>query len=125
MPNLTDRGLDAFSSVLYKGQAFQLEETDAFHRWLGSLADRRAMTRIVDRLKRVSNGNFGDVRPARSGVSEIRIDYGPGYRIYFFRRGKPLVVLLCGGDKKTQKADIAAAIRLKDEIERSDRDKAV
>jgi len=117
--------LDQSGPVLYKGHAFQLAETDVFHRWLGLLADRRAKARITDRLKRASNGNFGDVKPAGSGVSEMRIDYGPGYRVYFFRRGKELVILLCGGDKKTQKTDIATAIRMKDEIERRDRDKAV
>jgi putative addiction module killer protein len=116
--------VDSSRSVLYKGQAFQLAETDEFHNWLGSLADRRAKARIVDRLKRASNGNFGDVKPAGSGVSEMRIDYGPGYRVYFFRRGKELVILLCGGDKKTQKADIARAVRMKGEIERSGGDKA-
>jgi putative addiction module killer protein len=117
--------LDPLSHVLYIGQAFQLGETDVFHRWLGSLADLRAKARILDRLKRASNGNFGDVKPAGSGVSEMRIDYGPGYRVYFFRRGKELVILLCGGDKKTQKADIAEARRLKDEIEQSGEAKAV
>jgi putative addiction module killer protein len=117
--------LDPAPNVLYKGQTFQLAETDVFHRWLGSLADRRAMARIVDRLKRASNGNFGDVKPAGSGVSEMRIDYGPGYRVYFFRRRKELVILLCGGDKKTQKADIAEAKRLKGEIEQSGGDQAV
>ncbi|HET9811273.1 MAG TPA: type II toxin-antitoxin system RelE/ParE family toxin [Sphingomicrobium sp.] len=111
--------VDSSKDVLYKGQAFRLAETDEFHRWLGSLADRRAMARIVDRLKRASNGNFGDVKPAGSAVSEMRIDYGPGYRVYFFRRGKELVILLCGGDKKTQKADIGRALRMKEEIERS------
>jgi putative addiction module killer protein len=119
------RDIDNLDNVSYKGQAFQLEETDVFHSWLGSLRDRRAMARIVDRLKRASNGNFGDVKPAQDGVSELRIDYGPGYRVYFFRRGKELVILLCGGDKKTQKADIAHAKRLKDEIEQSGEAKAV
>jgi putative addiction module killer protein len=117
--------LDFTRSVLYKGQSFQLAETDEFHRWLGSLADRRAMARIVDRLKRASNGNFGDVKPVGSGVSEMRIDYGPGYRVYFFRRGKELVILLCGGDKRTQDADIAKAKRLKGEIERSGGNKTI
>ena len=102
-----------------------MAETDVFHRWLGSLADRRARARIVERLKRASNGNFGDVKPVGSGISEMRIDHGPGYRVYFFRRGKALVVLLCGGDKKKQKADIAQAVRLKEEIERRDEDEAV
>ena len=116
--------VDKSRAVLYKGHVFQLAETDDFHRWLGSLSDRRAMARIVDRLKRASNGNFGDVKPAGSGVSEMRIDYGPGYRVYFFRRGKELIVLLCGGDKKTQKMDIAEALRM-EEIERSGQDKTV
>ncbi len=122
---MTNDELDRKQPVLYKGHAFQLEETDEFHRWLGSLADRRAMARILDRVKRASNGNFGDVKPAGSGVSEMRIDYGPGYRVYFFRRGKALVILLCGGDKKTQSSDIAEAIRMKGEIEKRGRDKTV
>ncbi|MEJ2408499.1 MAG: type II toxin-antitoxin system RelE/ParE family toxin, partial [Novosphingobium sp.] len=74
--------------------------------------------RIADRLKRASNGNFGDHKSVQDGVFEMRIDYGPGYRVYYFRRGKELVILLCGGDKRTQKADIAQAKRLKAEIER-------
>lgn len=123
--NPDEKDFDPTTPVLYKGQAFQLAETVVFYHWLGSLADRRARARIVDRLKRASNGNFGDVKPARSGVSEMRVDYGPGYRVYFFRRGKELVILLCGGDKKTQKADIARAVRMKDEIERRGGDKAV
>jgi putative addiction module killer protein len=117
--------VDSSKPVLYKGQAFQLAETDAFHHWLGSLADRRAVARIVDRIKRASNGNFGDAKPVGSGVSEMRIDHGPGYRVYFFRRGKALVILLCGGDKKSQRADIAEAVRMKEEIEGSDPNAAV
>lgn len=108
---------DKHSVVLYEGQAFQLAETDVFHRWLGSLADRRAAVRIVDRIKRASNGNFGDAKPVGSGVSEMRIDTGPGYRVYFFRRCKELVILLCGGDKKSQTVDIANAMQMKKEIE--------
>lgn len=119
------KGIDNSTPVLYKGQTFQLAETDEFHHWLGSLGDRRAVTRIVDRIKRASNGNFGDAKPVGSGVSEMRIDYGPGYRVYFFRRGKTLVMLLCGGDKQSQKADIAQAIRMKEEIEQGDKDEAV
>jgi putative addiction module killer protein len=117
--------IDRSFPVLYKGHVFQLAETDEFHRWLGSLADRRVIARIVDRLKRASNGTFGDVKPAGSGVSEMRIDYGPGYRVYFFRRGRELVMLLCGGGKKRQDADIVKAQRLKEEIERSGGDKTV
>ena len=121
---MTDQ-VDKWPSVLYKGHAFQLAETDEFQRWHGSLADRRAAARIVDRIKRASNGNFGDAKAVGSGISEMRIDYGPGYRVYFFRRGKELVILLCGGDKKSQKADIANAVRMKEEIECSGEDKAV
>lgn len=117
--------IDNQHSVLYKGQVFQLVETDAFHAWLGSLADRRARARIADRIQRASNGNFGDAKPVGSGISEMRIDTGPGYRVYFFRRGKELVILLCGGDKKTQKADIAQAMRMKGEIEFSGKNKAI
>ena len=117
--------LESSSSVLHKGHAFQLAETDTFHHWLGSLSDRRAKARIIDRTKRASNGNFGDAKAVGSGVSEMRIDYGPGYRVYFFRRGKELVILLCGGDKKSQQTDIAQAVRMKEEIERSGKDKAV
>jgi putative addiction module killer protein len=117
--------LDRKSSVLYKGHAFQLAETDEFHHWLGSPADGRAKARIIDRIKRASNGNFGDAKAVGSGVSEMRIDYGPGYRVYFFRRGKELVILLCGGDKKSQQTDIAQAVRMKEGIERSGKDEAV
>jgi len=119
------KDLDLFPSVLYKGQAWRLAESERFHDWLGSLADRRARARVVERLKRASNGNFGDVKPVGSGVSEMRVDYGPGYRVYFFRRGKELVILLCGGDKRTQDADIALAIRMKGEIEQRGEDEAV
>jgi putative addiction module killer protein len=117
--------LESPAAVSYKGQAFELAETDEFHYWLDSLVNRRAATRIVDRIKRASNGNFGDAKSVGSGVSEMRIDYGPGYRVYFFRRGKALVVLLCGGDKGSQRADIAKAIRMKNEIEESGEAKTV
>ncbi len=97
-----------------------MAETLVFSDWLGFLRDRRAMAKIVDRLKRASNGNFGDRKSAGGGVFEMRIDYGPGYRVYYFQRGKQLVILLCGGDKRTQDTDIAEAKRLKEEIERQD-----
>lgn len=106
--------------VLYTGQAFRLLETSVFADWLGSLRDRRAMAKIVDRLKRASNGNFGDHKSVKGGVFEMRIDTGSGYRVYYFQRGKELVILLCGGDKRTQDADVAEAKRLKEEIERRD-----
>ncbi len=116
---MTDK-IDNSEPVRYIGQAFELVETSVFSDWLGTLRDRRARTKVLDRLKRASNGNFGDCKSVKDGVSELRIDYGPGYRVYFFQRGKELVILVCGGDKRTQQADIAQAKRLKEEIEQED-----
>jgi putative addiction module killer protein len=76
------------------------------------LRDRQARARITVRIRRLSLGNPGDVKPVGGGVSEMRVDYGPGYRIYFVSRGELLVVLLCGGDKRTQGRDIERAIKL-------------
>ncbi|MGB7418554.1 MAG: type II toxin-antitoxin system RelE/ParE family toxin [Erythrobacter sp.] len=95
-------------------------ETSVFSDWLGSLRDQRARAKIVTRLVRLADGNFGDRKSVKDGVFELRIDYGPGYRVYLFQRGKELVILLCGGDKRTQKVDIASAKRLKEEIESTD-----
>lgn len=117
---MTNDDVDRKQLVLYKGQVFQLEETPVFAKWLGSVRDRKAKTKIADRLKRASSGNFGDYRSVQGGVFELRVDCGPGYRVYFFQRGKELVILLCGGDKRTQDADIAYAKRLKVEIEKHD-----
>ena len=89
-----------------------VERTDEFAVWLTSLRDHQARARINKRIMRLANGNFGDVAAVGQGVSELRIHYGPGYRIYFVQRGAVLVVLLCGGDKSTQSADIATAERL-------------
>ncbi len=112
--------LDKPENVLYKGQSYQLAETTEFARWFGSLRDVRAVAKIADRLKRASNGNFGDHKSVKGGVFEMRVDYGPGYRVYFFRRGNELVILLCGGDKRSQDDDITRAKRLKEEIEGRD-----
>ena len=88
-------------------------QSETFARWLTKLKDRQAVARINARIRRLSDsGNFGDVKPAREGVSEMRIDYGPGYRTYCMRRGPFLVVLLAGGDKSTQDADIKRAIEI-------------
>jgi len=114
------RDLDNSSNVLYTGQSYRLAETTEFARWLESLRDIRAIAKIADRLKRASNGNFGDHKSVKGGVFEMRIDYGPGYRVYFFQRGKELVILLCGGDKRSQDEDVARAKRLKEEIESRD-----
>lgn len=81
-----------------------------FESWFNSLRDRQAQARINARIRRLSLGNSGDARPVGSGVSELRIDYGPGYRVYYVQRGAVLALLLCGGDKRTQDADIKRAI---------------
>ncbi len=89
----------------------EIIQSETFARWLGKLKDRAAVMRINARLRRLTEtGNFGDAKPVREGVSEMRIDYGPGYRLYFIQTGPVLVVLLAGGDKSTQDADIKRAI---------------
>ena len=90
----------------------EIVESATFKRWIRTLCDRRAVARINARLRNVSLGNLGDVRPVGGGISEMRIHYGPGYRIYFMHRGLTLVVLLCGGDKGSQQRDIERAKRL-------------
>ena len=90
----------------------EVRQTDVYAQWFDSLRDRQARARILARIRRLSLGNPGDVRPVGEGVSELRIDYGPGYRVYFVQRGQTLVVLLAGGDKRTQARDIKAALDL-------------
>jgi len=90
----------------------EIAKSATFEKWFLSLRDRQARLRISARIRRLSLGNPGDIKPVGSGVSEMRIDYGPGYRVYFTRRGRLLAVLLCGGDKRTQDADIRLAIEI-------------
>lgn len=90
----------------------ELKQTAAFAKWESHLRDKRAKTMIASRLARLVHGLPGDVEPVGEGVSELRIHYGPGYRVYFQQRGVVLIVLLCGGDKKTQARDIATAKKL-------------
>jgi putative addiction module killer protein len=87
----------------------EIRKTADFDKWLKKLKDQNAKARIAARIQRLAFGNPGDAKPVGEGVSELRIDYGPGYRIYCMQRGKALIVLLCGGDKSTQAADIATA----------------
>lgn len=87
----------------------EVRKTRQFLDWLRALKDLQAIARIQIRIDRLSLGNAGDVGPVGEGVSELRIDYGPGYRVYFVQRGKTFVLLLCGGDKKTQQRDISRA----------------
>jgi putative addiction module killer protein len=91
--------------------------TSAFDAWFAALADRQAKVRIQARIDRLEHGNAGDWKPVSAGVAEMRIDYGPGYRVYFIRHGMEVVILLAGGDKSTQARDIKAALRLGKEWE--------
>ncbi|WP_159586393.1 type II toxin-antitoxin system RelE/ParE family toxin [Chelativorans xinjiangense] len=97
-----------------------LKQTETFRKWRERLKDRRARTLIASRLDRLAYGHTGDVSPVGNGVSELRIHYGPGYRIYFTQRGDKIIVLLCGGDKSTQTKDIKAAKRLATEWSEQD-----
>jgi putative addiction module killer protein len=90
----------------------EIFRSDTFDCWLRELRDLRARSRIEARILRLSRGNPGDVKPVGSGVSEMRIDYGPGYRVYYTRRDRLVLLLLCGGDKRTQDADIKRAIEI-------------
>ena len=92
----------------------ELRKTETFARWLDELRDLRARARVQVRIERLAAGNAGDVKAVGEGVSELRIDYGPGYRVYFVKRGRAMVVLLAGGVKSTQAADVRTAQRLAD-----------
>ena len=90
----------------------EIRQTETYARWFEGLRDRQARMRIIVRVRRLSLGNPGDVKPVGEGVSELRIDYGPGYRVYFVQRGQALVILLAGGDKRTQGRDVKTALEL-------------
>ena len=97
----------------YTLSVIEILQSETFSRWVGKLKDRQAIARINARIRSLAEtGNFGDVKLVREGVSELRIDYGPGYRLYCMQRGSVLVVLLSGGDKSTQSADIKRAIEI-------------
>ena len=94
----------------------EIRQTEVYARWFDGLRDSRARSRIDIRIRRLSLGNPGDVRPVGQGVSELRIDYGPGYRVYFVQRGDSLIILLVGGDKRNQDQDIQKAMRMAREL---------
>jgi putative addiction module killer protein len=95
---------------------FEVRQTERFVDWLGRLRDNNARIRIAARIRRMEMGNFGDVAPVGEGVSEMRVHYGPGYRVYFAQEGAEIVVLLCGGDKSSQDRDIAKAKEMAKEL---------
>ncbi len=98
--------------VGYTENMIEIRQTETYAKWFNSLRDREARVRIDIRLRRLSMGNAGDVKPVGKGVSELRIDYGAGYRVYFIQRGDTFIVLLAGGDKRTQNRDIQTALYL-------------
>lgn len=95
----------------------EVRQTNEFRTWLRNLRDDRGVTRVVARIRRLEQGNPGDAKSLGSGLLEMRIDYGPGYRVFYVWRGAVLVVLLCGGDKRTQQRDIRRAQALAAELE--------
>ena len=90
----------------------EIRKTEVYAKWLDGLRDVHARARVLVRVERLATGNPGDVKPVSEGVSELRIDYGPGYRVYFKKQGRTIVVLLAGGDKRTQSRDIETALHL-------------
>jgi putative addiction module killer protein len=94
----------------------EISQTDTYINWFESLRDRQARARIDIRIRRLSVGNPGDVKPVGQGISELRIDYGPGYRVYFVQTGETLIILLAGGDKRTQARDIKTALALAQDL---------
>ncbi len=96
---------------------FTILTTETYDAWFASLRDRQVQLRIIARLKRVEQGNLGDTKSVGRGVREMRLDFGPGYRLYFTQRGLEIIVLLCGGDKATQAKDIKAAQAIAAELE--------
>jgi putative addiction module killer protein len=108
--------LDTLSFARDNRALIEVRQTDIFAAWFAGLRDHQARARITVRIRRLALGNPGDVKPVGSGVSEMRIDYGPGYRVYFVQRGDTVVILLCGGDKRTQDRDIGRAVALAREL---------
>ena len=90
----------------------EIRRSNVFIKWLKKLRDDRAVAKILERVNRLAEGNPGDVKPAGEGISEMRIDYGPGYRVYFKDTGREIIILLCGGDKHTQQSDINEAKKI-------------
>lgn len=112
--------IDKLQSVIYRLQMIEVRRTEIFDRWLRKLRNPNAKARIQIRIDRLARGLFGDVKDIGQGLSELRIDYGPGYRVYLMKRGDVLLILLCGGDKRTQDGDIKQAKAMAEEWKRGD-----
>jgi putative addiction module killer protein len=120
MTKQEDDRIDKAPPVLYKGQAVTILQTPVFQEWLASLRDRQARLRIDDRIKRLAAGNPGDTKPVGDKVHELRLKFGPGYRIYYLWRRDTLIILLFGGDKGSQVRDILRAKNIAAEIDNAD-----
>ena len=114
--------LDNNPNVLYTGQGFSLEQSDDFVRWLKKMRDRTGRLRILKRLRRLSDGHLGDCQPVGDGVHELRMFFGPGYRVYFIQQGDTVIILLAGGDKDSQPDDIVRAKTLAKEFQSGSED---
>lgn len=101
--------IDNFQNVLFKGQVYELRATVVFEEWMGALKDRVGRARISDRLLRLADGNYGDAKAVGDGVVELRMHFGPGYRVYVKQHDDVVILLLIGGDKGSQKSDIEKA----------------
>jgi putative addiction module killer protein len=118
MSTIDDRGKSALERIVndrivaYKQQMPTVRQTETFSAWLKDLRDARGRVKILARIQRLEDGNAGDVAPIGDGLSEMRIHFGPGYRVYYVNRGGELILLLCGGDKGSQQRDIEAAKKL-------------
>jgi putative addiction module killer protein len=109
--------LDNLYPMRYIESMITVRETENFKKWIRGLKDRVAQSLITARIRRLTTGNFGDSKSIGNGVSELRIDYGPGFRVYFTRRGQEIVILLCGGDKSTQSRDKETAKQIAQNLE--------
>jgi putative addiction module killer protein len=109
MSTSVDILLVKLSTLVYTRKMVEVIQSPVFLAWLDALRDMRVQVRVAARIKRMGEGNLGDVKPVGEGVSESRIDVGPGYRLYFIKRGTTVIVLLCGGDKSSQARDIKNA----------------
>lgn len=106
------KSIDNMYPCGYNMFVYDIRKTDTYAQWLDGLRDMRARARVLARVERLAAGNPGDVKAVGEGVSELRIDYGPGYRVYFTMSGRTVIILLAGGDKRSQTADIKTALRL-------------